>query len=203
VTVLVSAAPILAIGTLAIFGYVLECLHAERKDRSILFWKSLPVSDAQTVLSKLAVALAVTPLLIFVLSLLTHLICSAVFGLGMLRGTDVPLWTVGQWLQAYANFAGLMLMNVLWFAPVVVYFMLASVVARRVPLLFATVPLVAVVVAEKLTLDTGYAVRFLANRMRPRFTLDHFASPALWLGVLAAALVLILIVRLRRWRDDS
>ena len=32
--------------------YLLDCLYGERRDRSILFWRSLPVSDTQTVLAK-------------------------------------------------------------------------------------------------------------------------------------------------------
>src|ERR1700687_5194317 len=35
--------------------YCLDALHGERRDRSILFWKSLPVSDLTTVLSKASI----------------------------------------------------------------------------------------------------------------------------------------------------
>src|SRR5881394_4329460 len=45
--------------------YCLDALHSERRDRSILFWKSLPVSDLTTVLSKASVPLAILPLVIF------------------------------------------------------------------------------------------------------------------------------------------
>jgi ABC-2 type transport system permease protein len=50
--------------------YLLDCLFAERKDRSILFWKSLPVSDAETVLAKLGLALVVVPLLTLAMAVL-------------------------------------------------------------------------------------------------------------------------------------
>src|ERR1700688_2808540 len=58
--------------------YLLDCLYAERKDRSILFWKALPISDAQTVLSKLLVALAIVPLGVFVLTLFTDAAASGI-----------------------------------------------------------------------------------------------------------------------------
>jgi ABC-2 type transport system permease protein len=51
----------------------LDCLYAERKDRSILFWKSLPVSDGLTVLSKFLVIVAVAPLGIFLLAAVSDL----------------------------------------------------------------------------------------------------------------------------------
>ena len=45
--------------------YCLDALHGERRDRSILFWKSLPVSDLTTVLSKVFVPLVILPVLTF------------------------------------------------------------------------------------------------------------------------------------------
>src|SRR5438034_6203048 len=45
--------------------YCLDALHGERRERSILFWKSLPVSDLTTVLSKTSVPLVILPLTIF------------------------------------------------------------------------------------------------------------------------------------------
>ena len=65
------AAPLfLALGFL-VFFYCLSALHDDRRDRSVLFWKSLPVSDTQTVLSKVAIALLVAPLVVLVTACLT------------------------------------------------------------------------------------------------------------------------------------
>ncbi len=67
------AAPLfLALGFL-VFFYCLSALYDDRRDRSLLFWKSLPVSDAQTVLSKLAIAIVVTPLIVVAAACLTSL----------------------------------------------------------------------------------------------------------------------------------
>src|SRR3954464_10577776 len=60
------------------FFYLCDCLYSERKDRSILFWKSLPVSDTMTVLSKLLVALICIPAVVYVLSFVTNVIAFAI-----------------------------------------------------------------------------------------------------------------------------
>src|SRR6267143_874527 len=69
-------AALLIMGTAFIVGvfYCLDALHGERRDRSILFWKSLPVSDLTTVLSKAIVPLVVMPVISFVVIIATQLI---------------------------------------------------------------------------------------------------------------------------------
>lgn len=62
------------LGQMVAFGYLLSALYEERKDRSILFWKSLPVSDFQVVLSKALMGLMVIPGLYFLLAMLTFLL---------------------------------------------------------------------------------------------------------------------------------
>src|SRR5213075_1833227 len=64
------AALLIATAFLVGVFYCLDALHGERRDRSILFWKSLPVSDLTTVLSKASIPLAVLPLIAFVVSTL-------------------------------------------------------------------------------------------------------------------------------------
>src|SRR5882762_3783613 len=54
--------------------YCLDALHGERRDRSIMFWKSLPVSDLTTVLAKASIPLVVLPLLVFAIIVATQLI---------------------------------------------------------------------------------------------------------------------------------
>ena len=54
--------------------YCLDALHGERRDRSILFWKSLPVSDLTTVLSKASIPLVILPLITFAIVIATQLI---------------------------------------------------------------------------------------------------------------------------------
>ena len=70
----VWAAVIYLVASIVVTFYALDALYTERKDRSILFWKSLPVSDGLTVLSKFLVAVVLVPLGVFVLAIASHLI---------------------------------------------------------------------------------------------------------------------------------
>ena len=54
--------------------YSLDTLYAERKDKSILFWRSLPVTDAETVISKLLTVGVVIPIAFLVAAYATHII---------------------------------------------------------------------------------------------------------------------------------
>ncbi|MGB9433241.1 MAG: hypothetical protein WBQ89_13430, partial [Candidatus Acidiferrum sp.] len=75
--------------------YCLDALHGERRDRSILFWKSLPISDFTTVLAKAAIALVVLPLITFVLTVATQF-AMLILSSAVLAGSALPvapLWT--------------------------------------------------------------------------------------------------------------
>src|SRR6202035_1181850 len=74
--------------------YSLEALHSERRDGSILFWKSLPVSDLTTVLSKASIPLVVLPLLSYVIVVATVVIMLLLSSL-ILLGSCVPVATPG------------------------------------------------------------------------------------------------------------
>src|SRR5271165_2660946 len=58
--------------------YSLDALHGERRDRSILFWKSMPVSDLTTVLSKASIPLVVLPVIVLALTVTVQLIMRTV-----------------------------------------------------------------------------------------------------------------------------
>jgi ABC-2 type transport system permease protein len=212
---------------LAIFAYLLESLYAERKDRSILFWKSLPVSDAQTVLAKLAVALLVTPLLALLLSaLIQPLITGALFVRYEHAREVIGGGTLLGGLRTLPKIAMVWLYGVLWYSPFVAWLMLASVLAKRVPLMYALMPPVTLMLLEWMFLDTNHLARFLGERLAPwtrsdwawngsdpqRGLLPGLGSPdwpvlftngSLWLGVAAAAAMVYLVIRLRRYRDDT
>lgn len=185
--------------------YLLDCLYAERKDRSILFWKSLPVSDRDTVLVKFGVAMLIVPAGVFVLQLCTNLLLT---GLAAMASRANPpwlaMWTLSGWLAAQAQFAGYIVVSLLWYAPVAAWFMLASVATTRAPMMFATLPWVILSVSERIVLGSGNVGRFVAWRLAPsQATLERLASPGLWIGLAAAAGMLYMVIRLRRYRDDT
>jgi ABC-2 type transport system permease protein len=130
------------LGIVVVF-YLLGSLYDDRKDRSILFWKSLPASDTLTLASKLLSAMLVIPLIFWVMLVLTHLLSSAIFSL-LIMASGMSAWDIflshlspfkawGLTLAAWLSMS-------IWSLPVIGWLMLTSAFAPRVPLLFATLP---------------------------------------------------------------
>jgi ABC-2 type transport system permease protein len=126
-----------------VFFYLLGALYDDRKDRSILFWKSLPASDTLTIASKLITAMVLAPLTFLVVMILTHIIM-ALIGSLMVLSADANPWTL--FLSVVNPFKAWAMIAVSWFAqsiwalPVYGWLLLVSAFAPRVPLLFATLP---------------------------------------------------------------
>jgi len=131
--------------------YLLDCLYADRKDRSVLFWKSLPITDTQTVLSKLAMAMLVIPLVYFVIADLTVFAASLVLSVRGGSRIAQALWHPGDWLQLQALGVYAILTGALWFLPFSAWFMFVSSWARKAVTLWALLlPLAACYVESKL-----------------------------------------------------
>ncbi len=201
--------------------YSLDALYGERRDRSTLFWKSLPVSDLTTVLAKAAVPIVILPLLAtavtIVLQLLMLLLHSAVLaGSGQ---SVARLWSLMSIFQSWLLLAYHMVaVHSLSHAPFYAWMLLASAWAPRAPLLWALLPPIALSYLEKLTFNTTHLATFLGNRVAggaasmsmggtfPTHPLTHLtpghflASPGLWLGLAVTAACLAGAVRLRRSR---
>ena len=205
------------------FFYLCDCLYAERKDRSILFWKSMPVSDAATVLSKLLVALIAIPVVVFVLSFLTNIVAFGVFK-ALVHARAAPSvvsdWTVGGWLRLNGYLIVDILVLALWFAPVAAYQLLISAAVPRAPFVFTVLPPLALVFGERLFFGTWNIGLFLGHRLGsvqfgPRMghgvegvidavnALPLLQRPELWIGAVLAAALIVLTIRIRRHRDDS
>jgi len=150
------------------FFYLSDCLYAERKDRSILFWKSLPVSDTETVLSKLLVALIVLPLGVYVLALITNL---AAFGILFTRfGRNPALdsfmrWDTVAWVRLNALLLADVFVFALWFAPVAACQMLISAWAKSSVFLWTVLPPIVLILAERLVFGTTHTGQVLAYRL--------------------------------------
>jgi ABC-2 type transport system permease protein len=214
-------AAIMLILTAFIVGvfYCLDALHGERRDRSILFWKSLPVSDLTTLLSKATIPLAILPLVTFAIVVVTQLV--------MLLWTSVLLITHGMspgstWTnfnlfqQSFILLYGLVAIA-LWHAPIYGWALLVSGWARRATFLWAVVPLLAIGFFEKITFGTAHFASMLKYRLMgfapeafafnahsiasPQLTpVRYLSTPGLWLGLIVAAAFVVAAVRLRRYR---
>jgi ABC-2 type transport system permease protein len=201
--------------------YCLEALHGERRDRSILFWKSLPVSDLTTVLSKAAIPMFLL-LLSFVLTVATQFIIlllstAAAWGSGL---SAAPLWAqVSLFQRSLMLLYHLLTVHALWYAPIYGYLLLVSVWARRAPFLWAVLPPLAIYALEKIAFNTSHFLAMLVYRfagpeafvvspaggmsMSGMASLDpgkFFSAPDLWIGLVIAVAFLAAAVRLRRYR---
>ncbi|HVR82466.1 MAG TPA: hypothetical protein VHF02_10365 [Luteimonas sp.] len=136
----VSAGWSLLVFGFVVFFYCLGTLYDERKDRSVLFWKSLPVSDAETVLSKVAMATLVGPLLAIAAAIATMLGFLLLTGLfAALHGANpmTLVWGPANPLDVIANLLGSLPIYALWALPTVGWLMLCSSWARSKPFLWA------------------------------------------------------------------
>ena len=147
--------------------YLLDALYAERKDRSILFWKSLPVSDLKTVGSKYLTGLLVMPLQALAMFLATAVLVWLIAGLaGAVAGTgQLLLQGPLALLQAVIVMAYGLVAFGLWLAPVHAWLLLVSAFARRAVLAWAVLPPLLVIVAEKVLFDTQYFALLLGQRL--------------------------------------
>lgn len=207
----------LIMGTALLLGlyYALEALYGERRDRSILFWKSLPVSDLTAVLSKLTVAMVIVPLLSFIITIVTQLIMLLLSSLVLLaNGMSIsPLFPHSSFLKVSLEFFyHILLVHGLWYAPLYGWLLLVSAWAPRAPLVWAVLPPFVIYGVEKLAFNTSYFLAILRERLLGPSThaaagsdmelipAHFFSEPGLWIGLAVAAIFLAGAVRLRRYR---
>src|SRR6195256_4056482 len=213
----------LIMGTALIVGifYSLDALYGEHRDRSILFWKSLPVSDLTAVLSKLTIPLVILPLLSFAISLATQfimLLLSSVILLG--SGVSIAaLWTqVSFFHVSFVLLYHLLTVHGLWYAPLYGWLLLVSAWAPRAPFIWAVLPPFVICGVEKIAFNTSYFLALLQERLVGQGDamaslsapndfmatlipeLHFFSTPGLWIGLALAAAFLAAAVRLRRYQ---
>ncbi|HXZ59227.1 MAG TPA: hypothetical protein VEG26_03540 [Steroidobacteraceae bacterium] len=222
------ALPLFMVVSIVAGFYLLDCLYSERKDRSILFWKSLPVSDELTVASKLLVATVVVPLGVFVLATAGNLLFGAVL---TVRVPGALSWSTYEWLRTEVVLLMTVALGVLWYAPVGAAVLLLSAWARRSPVLWATLVTTVAPIVERIGLGTHYIwnfERYRTNGIWHKLWLGHehvfanfkelppvgvvldtfnvrsaFTDIDLWLGVIAAVALAYAAARVRRYRDDT
>ncbi len=129
-----------------VFFYCLGALYDDRRDRSILFWKSLPISDTATVLSKVISATVVAPFITVIVGALTGLLMLLTFAVALsLHGVSVwHLLSLSHPLRVIANMLGSIPLYLLWALPTVGWLLLCSAWSRSKPFLWAVILPVAV-----------------------------------------------------------
>src|SRR5436189_532121 len=202
--------------------YCLDALHGERRDRSILFWKSLPVSDLTTVLSKVSVPLIILPLTVFgIIVLVQFLMLLWSSAILLPSGLAATTWTRFNLFQQSVILLYSLIVIMLWHAPIYAWALLISGWARRATFLWAVLPLLAIGVLEKFAFDTSHFASILKDRLfgaantafafQPHrgVAIDslvqltpgrYLTTPGLWIGLAFAAIFVAVTVRQRRYR---
>ncbi len=208
--------------------YCLGSLYDERKDKSILFWKSLPISDTSTVLSKFVTVCLLIPIVyfavvaVFQVFLLVYATVLAWFG----GSLGVTVWSSSNLFGVLFNSLFSIVVATLWLAPLWAWLMLASAWAKKVAFLWGTLPIFMLAIAEGWIFKSSHFIEMVAYRIARGFTTlnadmhqlvgkDMFderdvslwyevlAQGEFWLGLLVAAMFLAAAVYTRRYRDES
>jgi ABC-2 type transport system permease protein len=205
------------------FFYCLDALYGERRDRSILFWKSLPVSDLTTVLSKITIPLVILPLIAFALIVCVQVIMLLMTSANLVMHGMSPATTWANF-PVFQNWLVLLyglVVLALWHAPIYGWLLLVSGWARRATFLWAVLPFIVIEIFEKITFGTSYFGSLIRDRLmgfaphafgfhgQGHPTIDslvqltpgrYLSSPGLWLGLVVAVAFVAAAVRLRRYR---
>jgi ABC-2 type transport system permease protein len=204
--------------------YTLDALYGERRDRTILFWKSMPVSDTTTVLAKATVPILILPLLAFAIVFVMQVIMVVMTVIGLaISGQDVAAFWQHlaffrmSWLLLYHMVMG----HALWYAPLYAWLLLISAWARRTPIIWAFAPPIALCYLEKVAFGTTHLLSWLRYRLTGGMEavyvkgtmpmdpdthltpLRFLTSAGLWDGLIFTALCIWLAAWLRRHRDPS
>lgn len=224
-----------------VFFYLLGSLYDERKDRSVLFWKSLPVSDSQTVLSKVLTAMVVAPLIATLISIAVMLAFGVIVSVFIAINGGNPFtlyWAQLRPLDLLFRSFGGWPVYILWALPTVGWLMLCSAWAKSKPFLWAVLlPILAGVLVSWFGLFDGrgpndgvgdgwFWQHIVARLLTGTFPGSHllgyagtdqlqrlddsvvygfhlFTGPQLWIGAIAGIAMIVLAIRLRRWRDEA
>lgn len=197
------------------FYYLLNCLFDEKRDLSVMFWRSLPVSDLSTVLTKLLTGAVIIPSLFLIAAALLYFCLSVLGAMILFIGYDLSLFDYVFSAQTASSFAtnwlGI-LSNSLWLLPLYSWLMLASIIAKKSPLLWAIVPVIAALLFESILVSWFnwpqhfiYAVLhdYFWPQQSPTLTLDALTNitkhkPINLVSLIVSALLLSATYHLRR-----
>jgi ABC-2 type transport system permease protein len=242
---LVAIAPLMSIFFFVVFFYLLGALYDDRSNRSILFWKSMPVSDKETVGSKLITALVVAPLLTLAIATVASFVLAIIgtITLALNGGGHIAAgaWTSSSLYTLPLAFLGTLPVYAVWSLPTVGWLLMVSAWARRVPFLWAVgTPVITGVLVSWASwivsifhIDLPLAMfwkhvvgrlllsvlpgswAFLTNEPN-RLAADAMghgsplasswaamATPEMWIGAAAGIAMIVVAIRLRRFRDEG
>jgi len=169
--------PFIAIGFIVQVYYFVTCLFDERRDQSVMFWRSLPVSDEMTIASKLLTGAIVIPVIFFAAAtaLMVLMVGLAIVACVVLSvGFDISLWGMiaSANILSGVGYIWLTLVPIaIWLLPLYSWLMLASIYANKAPFLWAVLPIVALLVIEAIVVHYLH----LSQPFFGHFLMDYFS----------------------------
>jgi ABC-2 type transport system permease protein len=159
--------------------YFLSCLFDERRDLSIFFWRSMPVSDVQNIAVKFVMGAFVIPIFFIIAAMVAIVIGYVVFLIyaSTLLAEGGSIWSLASTFNIVSPIVSVwigLIPTVLWLFPFYAWLMLASMVAGRAPFLWAFLPIAFLVLAEAVVaLGFGTGSMYFSNILKDYFTLSE------------------------------
>lgn len=146
-----------------IFFSLLGSLYEERRDRSILFWKSMPIDDWQEVLAKLLSPVFIAPATFLVVTIAAQLVIAVILSLVSLfqGGPVLELWPLGLMIIGWFSAISHYLVLALWALPLFGWLLFVSSFANRMPFLWAILTPVVLIVIEGMFFETSELARWI------------------------------------------
>ena len=219
---LVLGFPILLTVGFGLLAYSLSTFADERKDRSLIFWRSLPVSDLTTVLSKVFIVTLIVPLMVIPYIILLQLVAMTSASIFFATNDIVSFgWLWGSYIITdWFRIIFSLWAQALWSLPLFLWLMLAGTYAAR-PIAGAIVPPVILIVLEGVIFKTNLVLEFIENRIgfwsrSDSFPKEYqeirvvdisdifllFSTQAFWIGILASVILVAGIVYVRSSNSD-
>ena len=219
---LVLGFPILLTVGFGLLAYSLSTFADERKDRSLIFWRSLPVSDLTTVLSKVFIVTLIVPLIVLPYIILLQLVAMTSASIFFATNDIVSFgWLWGSYIITdWFRIIFSLWAQSLWSLPLLLWLMLAGTYAAR-PIAGAIVPPVILIVLEGVIFKTNLVLEFIENRIgfwsrSDSFPKEYqeirvvdisdilllFSTQAFWIGILASVILVAGIVYVRSSNSD-
>ncbi|MDG2457001.1 MAG: hypothetical protein P8N10_05260 [SAR86 cluster bacterium] len=215
--------PVAFVMIFAVLSYSLGTFFEERKDKSIIFWRSLPISDLETVLSKVFVVVFIAPLIILPALIFLHMVALFSASIFFAVSDIVPftwIWnaySITDWFRIIFS----LWMQLLWSLPILAWLMLAGAYSRK-PIVAAVLPLVGIIAIERVVLGSGVFLATAIERMQPWSLMSSFpkqyeelrvveiadiplllATQEFWYGMLISILLISAIVYVRSRSEYS
>jgi ABC-2 type transport system permease protein len=219
---LVLGFPILLTVGFGLLAYSLSTFADERKDRSLIFWRSLPVSDLTTVLSKVFIVTLIVPLMVIPYIILLQLVAMTSASIFFATNDIVSFgWLWGSYIITdWFRILFSLWAQALWSLPLFLWLMLAGTYAAR-PIAGAIVPPVILIVLEGVIFKTNLVLEFIENRIgfwsrSDSFPKEYqeirvvdisdilllFSTQAFWIGIFASVILVAGIVYVRSSNSD-